>query len=304
MTRPSGGSQPQRAVRVVNGKGRKMRDFLNGVRFKILVAILTVMVGFMVAAIYSGGTAQLFSRLISAVTVPFQQVSANISGGVSNFFDKYLNAARTYEENRLLREEIGELRSQLVDYEKIKHEYEQLKEIGDMREQRSDLIFATASVIGRDYSNNFHSFTVDKGSLDDISLYDPVITADGSLVGYVNEVSLTSSKVMTLLNVGMNIGASNISTRDIGNVTGTVELAERERCLMEYLPRESETKEGDIIVTSGSSLFPKEIVIGAVEQTGASSRGNSIEAVIRPAADIRGVKDVFIITHFEGQGAD
>lgn len=280
-----------------------MRDFLKSLRFKILVGLLAVMVGFMIAAVYSGGTATLFSRLFSVVTVPIQQLSTNISAGMSDTLDKYLNAARTYEENKVLRGQIAELQGRLVDYEKYKHVYEQMEEIADMREQRQDLSFATAAVIGRDPTNPYYTFMIDKGRIDDIELYDPVITAEG-LVGYITEVSLTSSMVTTVVDININIGASNSATRDIGIVAGSVDLAADALCMLEYLPRDSATKVGDVIVTSGSGIFPKELVIGTVTEVSTSSLGNSLEATIRPAADVRGVKDVFVITYFEGQGAE
>lgn len=281
-----------------------MSDFFRSVRFKILLAVFTVMLGFMIAAVYTGGTASIFSQIISTVTQPVQRLSANMTDSATEFFNKYLRAAQTYEENALLREQINEYRRQLVDYEKIRHEYEQLQKISDMREQRSDLTITTAAVIGRDATNNpFYAFTIDKGSLDEVKQYDPVMT-DAGLVGYVTEVGLVSSKVMTLLDVNMNVAISNSATRDIGNLSGRVELAEDGLCVMEYLPRDSETAAGDLIITGGGSIFPKDLIIGEVVSVSTSSRGNSLEAVIKPAADIIDVKNVFIITHFEGQGAD
>lgn len=280
-----------------------MRDFFGSVRFKILVAVLMVMVGFMIAAIYTGGTASIVTQVVNLIVEPVQRLSASATGGVSDFFAKYFHAAKTYEENERLQQEVSELRKQLVDYEKMKHEYEQLQKIGDVREQHQDLVISTASVIERDHANPFYTFTVDKGSMDGIALRDPVMTEDG-LVGYVEEVGLSSAKVMTLLNINMHVGASNSATRDVGNVTGTLELAREGLCRMEYLPRDSETAPGNIIVTSGGSLFPKGLVIGMVKEITTSSRGNSIEATITPAADILGLKDVFIITEFEGQGQD
>lgn len=281
-----------------------MKDFLKSFRFKILVAILTVLLGFMIMAVYTGGTASLLSQVVSVVVEPVQKLSSELSANISAFFDKFLNAEEIYEQNALLREEVGELRRKLVDYEKIKHENEQYKEFMDVGEKRQDLTFVPASVIEREATNNpFYGFTIDKGSLDDITLYDPVMTADG-LVGIVTEVSLTTAKAVTLLDVNIDVGASNSSTRDIGNVTGTVELARQGLCKMEYLPRDSETAAGHIIVTSGGKLYPKDLVIGVVVDVAPSNRGNSLEVTIRPAAEIKNVKDVFVITHFEGQGIE
>ena len=117
-------------------------------------------------------------------------------------------------------------------------------------------------------------------------------------------MGLTTSKVVTLLDVNINVGAANITTREVGNVTGTVDLAAEGLCRMEYLLRASETAPGHIIVTSGGSLYPKGIVIGEVVEVTASSRGNSLEATIRPTVEVKNIKDVFVITRFEGQGIE
>jgi rod shape-determining protein MreC len=99
---------------------------------------------------------------------------------------------------------------------------------------------------------------------------------------------------------GVNIYDS--STRDIGIISGSVDLAAQGLCQMDYLPRDSEIAVGDIILTSGGGLFPKDIVVGKVAKVSPNSHGTSIAATIKPAADIPNVKDVFVITYFEGQG--
>ena len=209
-----------------------MKDFFKGVRFKILIAILTVMIGFMIMAVYTGGTATLVSQIVSIVVEPVQRLSSDLSGRFSDFFDKFLNAGEIQRQNEVMREQIIEYQRQLVDYERIKHEYEQLQKIGDIREQWPDSDISTAAVISRGPpSDTFGGFTIDKGTLDDIALYDPVFTEAG-LVGYITEVGLTTSKVVTLLDVNINVGAANITTREVGNVTGTVDLAAEGLCRM------------------------------------------------------------------------
>lgn len=280
-----------------------MNDFVKSVRFKILAGILAVMVGFMVMSIYTGGTSAMVSQLISLVTVPVQRFSAGVSYRASNFFDRFLNASQTYERNTMLQAEVNELRQKLVDYDKIKHENEQFRDIIGVKEKRPDLKIETASVIARDPTDRFFGCTIDKGTLDGVSYLDPVMTADG-LVGYISEVGLTSAKVKTILDVTIDVGAYSSATRDIGIVTGTVDLALTGMCQVEYLPRDSEIAVGNIILTSGGTLFPKDLIIGTVEQVKTGSHGISVVAVIRPAAQIRTVKDLFVITSFEGQGGE
>ncbi len=280
-----------------------MRDFLSSVRFKILVALLTVLAGFMIMAIYTGGTAPLAAQLFSMITVPLQRTSAQVSDSVSGFFDKFLNAGQVYEQNKLLQDEVNTLRKQLVDYQAIQHENAQYKAILNVTEKRRDLAIETASVIARDPADRFYSFTIDKGTMHNISYLDPVMTADG-LVGYVSEVGITYAKVITILDITLDVGAYDSATRDIGIVSGTIDLATQGLCQMEYLPRDSAAAKGDLVLTSGGSLFPKDIIIGSITSVQPGSHGTSLVATIQPAADISDVKNVFVITYFEGQGSE
>jgi len=280
-----------------------LKDFLRSIHFKILVAILTVMLGFMIMAVYTGGSAPLAAKLLSFITVPAQRVSAQISGNVTEFFDRFVNADAIYEENLRLREEVNQLRGQLVNYETAIYENEQFREILGVMEDRSDLKMENATVIARDPTDWFYSFTIDKGSLHNISTLDPVMTADG-LVGYVTEVGTNYAKVVTILDISVDVGAYDSATRDIGIVSGTIDLAEDGLCLMEYIPRDSLAAVGDLMLTSGSGLFPKDIVIGSIAAVGPNTYGTSLAATIRPAADIASVKNVFVVTYFEGQGEE
>lgn len=282
-----------------------MRDFLNSKRFKILIAILCILIGFLVAAVYNEGASSLFGNVVNTVTAPFQKLSANISDWASEFFQKYTDSAALYDENQELREEINELRSHIADYDAVKHENEQFRQIIGEMENRTDLTIKTSSVIGRDASSRFYSFTIDKGTIDGVSFLDPVMDSNG-LVGYVSEVGVSSSKVRTILDVAVDvtsITSIDSKTREIGNISGSIELAEQGLCQMEYLPRDSEIEVGDYIYTSGGGggVFPKDIYIGQVIEIHPDSEGAGLIATVKPGADIPAVKNVFVITDFEGK---
>lgn len=291
-----------------------MKDFLKSIRFKLLVVLLTVLLGFMIMAVYTGGSAPLFAQVVSVVTAPVQRISADLSNRVNVFFDQFVNAKAIREERDALQAEVNELRRSLADYETIRHENDQFRQIIGVMESHPDWTTETASIIAREAVGRFYSFTIDKGSLDGVKRLDPVMSADG-LVGYVVEVGVAYAKVITILDVSINVGVYDSSTasgtginiydsstRDIGIISGSIDLAAEGLCQMDYLPRDSEIRAGDIILTSGGSLFPKDILVGKVEKVAPNSHGTSIAATIRPAADIPNVKDVFVITYFEGQG--
>ena len=122
------------------------------------------------------------------------------------------------------------------------------------------------------------------------------------LIGYVSHVGPTYAKVTTILSPDCNVGAMEIRTKDTGNVTGTVELAQDGRTRLELLPKDTQVEVGDIIVTAGTSgLFPQNIVIGVVEAVELEESGITRYAILRPASEIGEIKNVFVLTDFLGK---
>ena len=192
----------------------------------------------------------------------------------------------------------------MVELEDLREKNRRLQTMVGIQEEHTDFEIVPAGVIGRDYNSRFGSFTIDKGSYHGVEPRDPVISEEG-LVGIVSEVGLTHSKVITLLDVSLNVGAVDNRVRETGIVTGSMELAEQGLCRMDYLDRESGALTGDLVITSGSDgegLFPQGLVIGTITQVQAESSGLSLYAVVEPAAPIYELRDVYVITDFLGQG--
>lgn len=278
-----------------------MREFFKSRRFKIILAVVAVLLGGMLYSATTGGLATLPEKVLSYVVIPVQKAAAWVSDGLTDFFTVFFDARENYEENLRLKEEISDLRKQLVDYEATKTENERLKEITGFKELQEDIEFQPAGVIARDPDDRFGSFTIDAGTLHGVSVRDPVVTGEG-LVGYVSEVGPLYAKVVTILSPDLNVGAMEIRTKDTGNVTGSVELAAKGRTRLELLPKDTQIKAGDIIVTSGTSgFFPQRIPIGTVEEVVLEKSGITCTAVIRPVSEIDAIKNVFVLTDFLGK---
>lgn len=107
--------------------------------------------------------------------------------------DKYIRIDSIIEENEQLQQENAQLREQLVDYDIMKRENEQLREVWEMKEEYPDRQIVNANVIGRDPLEKYYSFTIDKGERHGVKVKDCVITAKG-VVGRVIEVGPTTQR--------------------------------------------------------------------------------------------------------------
>lgn len=280
-----------------------MHEFFHSKIFKLFVALAIVLAGLMLRASMSPGSGNPVTNVVGFFTAPLQNLTSSVSESTGSMMDRYFNADEIYQENQQLKEQIRILTEQQVELEQYRWENESLKNFMGLKEEHPDHEYVMASVVSRDPNSRFHSFVIDKGSLDGVKYLDPVITDDG-LVGRITEVGLTFSKITTVLDPALHVGCYNARTRDMGTITGRIEAAEEGLCSMELVSRSSTAAKDDIIVTAGSTgLFPKDLVIGRIVSISTESDGKSMTAMIQPAADVEKVTNVLVITSFRGQGS-
>ena len=281
-----------------------MSEFFKTFKFKLIVCILALLAGFMLCSALSDGTPFSGTEFINRITNPVKEYASSASGFVGEKLDALVNASEYKDENEKLRTEIAKLRQDLTDYENKKNELDELQKFIGIKEEHEDVVLSNpCTVISRTANDPYASFVIDRGSEDDISLYDPVVTSEG-IVGIITEVAETYSTVETVLSPDIAIGAICRQTNDTGIVQGNIKYARDGKCEMIYIDRENRLEEGSIITTSGASgRFPKDFLIGSVEYTEADESGLSSYAVIKPYVDIQKVSSVMVITAFNGQEA-
>ncbi len=278
-----------------------MRFFLRSRQFKIIVAIFSVVVLLAVTFGIIGKRMAPQTDIAGTIAAPFRNAFNGIANVVVDFFDNYNSGTKLSLENSELKAEIDELRKKIADYDEMAAENNHYKEFLEIKENHTDFKFCDATIIARDSDDPYGSFTINKGSSSNIKKYDPIICSSG-IVGYVTDVGLTSCKVTTILSPELTLGALDNRTNDSGIVTGTLNLATSNMCRFENLSRSCTVAVGDYVVTSGEGIFPEGLHIGQVNNIGIDEGNNSIYAEIKPFAEINELREVMIITHFEGQG--
>ncbi len=168
-------------------------------------------------------------------------------------------------------------------------------------EANADFEFTPCLVVGNDRNGYSHTLTLNKGTADGLEYKDLVMTADG-VVGYINEVGLTWSKAVTVLDSSCEIGAIVTRTQDVGVLDWDYSLSEEGLLKLAYLNTEVVLNNGDAVETSGvGGVFPKGILLGRVRELKSESHGISQYAVLEPAVDVNEVSTVFVITNFESE---
>ena len=276
-----------------------MKDFFDTWKFKILVGIAVFLAAIMAYAGANGRLTAAPQEILSVAVAPFQRAAAAVSNGVSSLWEKYTNIDAILEENEKLTTENAELRGQMVDYDKLKAENEAYKALTNIQEQHPEMSYVSSFVIGRDPLDSFYGFTLDKGSLDGVEANDAITSDEGYLLGVVTEVDLTSCTVMTILHPSFNAAGVVSRTRDNGIITGSADYAAEGLCILSNLSRSTLTKANEQVITTGlGGVFPPDVLVGVVQELVPEASGKSTIAVLKPGADPRTVKHVFIITNY------
>ena len=224
-----------------------MRDFFKGFKFKIIVCVFALVLGVVIYAAVSGGFSTFPENVLSTIAKPFVSVSNAVSQWVEDTLDKFANADRYKSENEELKDKLNEQYRQIIELENVKHENDQLKEILKIKEENSDFEFsAPCNIIAHNSNDAYAGFTIDRGSDDGISLYDPVMTSNG-LIGMVSEIAPNYAKVSTILSDEINVGVMTFDSKVTGILDNDIKNANEGNCLMSYITKDSGIKKGEIV---------------------------------------------------------
>lgn len=280
-----------------------MKDFFNSIKFRVILCILVVLVGLSVYTVATGGQSSMISQGVYKVFKPILQVTSSVSDRLSIQIDSFFHSNDYYDENLRLKQEISNLNEKLVDYESNKQELEELKKFINIKQDNPTYeLSPPCNVIAKNSSNPYCTFTIDRGSEDGISLYDPVVTGEG-LVGMVSEIAKDYAVVTTILSKDISVGAMSVRTTNMGVIEGDTEHSLKGLTKLSLLDKEHKISVGDVITCSGSSgMFPRNFLIGKVIEIGIEDTGLSGFAIVEPFVDINKLTSVMVITNFDGQG--
>lgn len=276
-----------------------MGDFFRKHRFRILVFIIALLVGMMLYSVSQGGSSD---GILGGILSPVQDKLNIAANETSSFFSGLTKGSSYQAEIQQLRQENAALKNDLKDYESTKQELAELQKFMGIKEEHIEYTLSEpCTIIGYVANDPFHSFIINKGAEDGLSLHDPVVTGEG-IVGIISKLSSATATVQTICSPDLSVGAISADSQFTGIVEGEILLAESYQCRMIYLDRDTKLKKGDIITTSSASgLFPQGCLIGTVSSVELMDSGLSKYAVISPTVDFESMTSVIVITDYPGK---
>lgn len=276
-----------------------MKEFLK--RKGLLIGLIAVVIAAItvISLFFAPNRASFLANATNTVMRP---VETGIKHTV-DFLEKLYGYLYRYDlleaENEALRAENAALKELQREAEAANAENADLREQLGLKERSADYDTVYAPVTAWSASNWASSFTIGKGSADDIEVGDPVMDSSGALVGQVAEVGGSWATVRSILDTETSIGA--VASGSVGAIAmGDFELMHQGYLKLDYVPTGTELYIGDTVLSSGAGeVFPKGLVIGEILSVETTESGASSYAIIRPAADFSSLKAVFVIKAFE-----
>ena len=193
-------------------------------------------------------------KIAGHVIIPMQKGLNKVGSVLHIQKEDFTSKKELQKENDDLKEQVASLEERLNRTALEQSELEKLRKLYDMDQSYDTYEKAAANVVGKDASNWFDTFIIDKGSNAGIEIGNNVI-ADGGLVGIVTDVGSNYAKVRSIIDDASNVSATDVATSDNCIVSGSLKsMNERQQLeISDLKDSDDQVKAGDQIVTSNIS---------------------------------------------------
>jgi rod shape-determining protein MreC len=262
--------------------------------YALVAALLFIPGAMLSASLKERSSLSAFDQAILRISSPLQAVAAWIIEGVGGIWNGYVWLVDVEDENDELRRANEGLRQALAVAERRVVHTELLEELAGLRRERPAETLG-ARVVASSVNPYFRVTRVrlDRGDPD--LRPGMAVISDQGLVGRIQRVYGEYSDVLLTVDAQSSIDVlvPRIGLR--GVLTGLGGDASY-GCKIEYLEREQEVREGDVVVTSGlGSAFPADLVVGNVVAVNAKEYGLYQDVVVAPSVDFSALGRVLVV---------
>jgi rod shape-determining protein MreC len=265
-------------------------ELLRRFRYPLTYLALSAVCLLSMASSRAGGELGFAPRLVTGVSLPLQRMVTLPVGFARRLWTDYVALVELRQENLRLREANARLADENLQFREAIVASERFQRLLGVRGQHESSMIP-ANVVAQDLSPWFRSLMLDQGKSAGIQTGMPVITDQG-LVGVVSGTTAGAAKVLLVTDPQSRIDAFVQRTRARATVRGRG----RRACAVEYLRRDADVREGDLVITSGrGGVYPKGLVVGRIERIERKPYGLFQEAELTPAVDVEVIEEAFVL---------
>ncbi len=266
---------------------------------KIIMAVALVLAVLLtVSSIVGAKTGQ---NVVQVLLSPFRSAYSAFVRQAERFYNYLFRYEALEAENEALRHRVMVMEDDVRSADALQRENERLRNLLGLAEDHEEYTWTAAYIVSWDSSNWKSTFTLAKGTSSGIDTGMVVVTEFGEVVGLVTDAGTNWSTVTTLLDSSLEISAMIASTGYSGSVQGSYATGQEGKLRMNYLPSDAVLRNNDQVVTTGSTFYPRDLIIGYITDADFDETGVAKYAILTPAADFDDLEQVFVITNYANQ---
>lgn len=267
-------------------------------KVKVLL-VVTVLLTISLALISNLTGLTVGQVLVQGVLTPLRTGASKLTDQAEQMYSYIFSYEALSAENEELKQQLAEMEEAAREADSLERENERLRQLLELRTEHPDYVLVDAYVISRNPVDWNNSLTVNRGTDSGIQVGMCAITSNGEVVGLVSQVGSNYAVIKTVLDSSLQISATIASSGYSGMVKGGYLSGNEQMLQMDYLPSMAVIRNGDQVVTSGSTVYPRNLVLGRVVDAAYAESGVAKYAVLKPAADVGKMEQVFLVTEFD-----
>ncbi len=263
-----------------------------------VVLVLAVLLAAGLAVISNITGLNLPEMVVQGVITPIRTGVSKLTDQATQLYSYMFRYEALAAENAALKEQLSQMEDDARVADSVSRENDRLRALLDLVNTHEDYELVDAYIIAWGSNDWSNTLTVNRGTNVGIEAGMCAITANGEVVGLVIEAGTNYAVIRTVLDSSLGISATIASSGYNGMVQGNYTGGDEDLLRMNYLPSSSVIRNNDQVVTSGSTTYPRDLILGYVVDAGFDDTGVAKFALLRPAAEIDTLEQVFILTNY------
>ena len=273
---------------------------LFGTKVRIIL-VAAVLLAAALAIISGLGDQTLPGTAMQVLMAPIRGVGTTLTRTAEQYYSYMFRYEALAAENDALKKDIAQMEDVARQADTVSRENARLRALLNLKATHEDYVLVDAYIIGWSSTDWENTLTINRGTASGIQENMCAITANGEVVGLVTDVGVNWAEVTTILDSTLEISGTISASGYNGMVKGGYVDGHETLLKMNYLPSAAIIRNKEQVVTSGSTVYPRGLIMGSIVDAGFAETGIAKYALLDPAAEISSLEQIFLITEYAAE---
>ena len=268
-----------------------------------IILVVAALLSIALAIVSNTGNQSLPGVIVQTLMSPIRAVGNALTDTAEKYYSYMFQYEALAAENAELKANIAQMEDVARQADSVNRENARLRGLLNLQATHEDYVMVDAYIIGWNSTDWNSTLTINRGTTAGINENMCAVTENGQVVGLVTEAGPNYAVIKTILDSTLEISGTISVSGYNGMVSGGYIDGHKTLLKMEYLPSNSILRNNDQVVTSGSTVYPRGLIIGSIVDAGFEETGVAKYALLKPATEVNTLEQIFIITKYTTDAA-